>query len=122
MIDSNTMQCSMEPITMKSWDSVETADHHHIRMKTSDEFFGTNVKEYSCKGNTTVRGIPAQVMASTRNGTRSNPNEKVSLRVTVIPRSWGYCNHDNHPLLWTPFSFSFQVLLARKALQLRYIN
>lgn len=77
VIDSTTMKCAMSPIPLKSWDGLETLDHHHIRMRSSSEFFGLNVKKYGCKGSSSIRGIPADVMVSTRNGTRSNPTEKL---------------------------------------------
>eukprot|EP00794_Sanderia_malayensis_P015723 gene15723-17308_t len=68
IIDSITYKCTMAPISLKSWDGVQTDDHKHIRMRNADEYFGKNVSNYTCKGNTTVRGIPAEVMVSSTKG------------------------------------------------------
>ncbi len=68
----------MAPISLRSWDGVDTDDHHHIRMKSSAEFFGLDVNKYACKRPGMVRGIPANGFAAVVNGTSRHPNRTVS--------------------------------------------
>ncbi len=77
-INGETMSCSMSPIPMDSWDAVETDDHHHIHMKSSNEFFGLNMKKYACKRPAMVRGIPVNGIAATASGTKFSNNQTVS--------------------------------------------
>lgn len=69
-INSRTAECEMKPLTNKSWDSTEGDDHHHIRMRTSEEFFGLNHDDYIYEGQASVRGIQADVFSRIRHSRR----------------------------------------------------
>ena len=76
-IDVRTFDCEMRPLDNKSWDVAETDDHHHIRMRTTEEFLRLNHKDYIYEGVTNLRGIPADIF-STKFPGRRNPELMVS--------------------------------------------
>ena len=77
-INSRTFDCEMAPLTNESWDVTETEDHHHIRMRTTEEFFGRDHTDFVYEGVTTVRGIPVDVFSAIR-PSRRHPKEMVKL-------------------------------------------
>ena len=77
-INSRTAECEMKPLTNKSWDSTEGDDHHHIRMRTSEEFFGLNHDDYIYEGQASVRGIQADVFSRIRHS-RRHPEKMVNV-------------------------------------------
>ena len=77
-IDVNTYDCKVKPLSNRSWDAVETEDHHHIRMKTTNEFMGIDGQRYIHEGFTTVRGIPVDVFSNMM-PSRRHPGQMVGL-------------------------------------------
>ena len=76
MINSHTFDCEITPLPNKSWDVTETEDHHHIRMRTTEELFRRDHNDSVYEGVTTVRGIPVDVFSALR-PSRRNPKEMV---------------------------------------------
>ena len=78
MINSRTFACEVTPLTNRSWDATETDDHHHIRMRTTDEFFGLDHNDYVYEGYTKVREVPADIFSRLR-PSRRHPGRNVSI-------------------------------------------
>eukprot|EP00795_Rhopilema_esculentum_P010656 gene10656-19398_t len=85
-IDVNTFDCKVKPLSNRSWDSVETEDHHHIRMKTTNEFMGIDGQRYIHEGFTTVRGIPVDVFSNMM-PSRRHPGQ-------MVLRKWYFSRPD----------------------------
>ena len=88
MINSHTFDCKLSPLTNVSGDAIETDDHHHIRMRTTEEMFRIGTRPFVYEGVTKVRGIPVDVFSRLDHSPKP-PYGKVHFYVEVF----GIVNH-----------------------------